>query len=141
MVVACPRAHLDHPRFYRAAPAKGKMSVPNVLSRWGSRYVCVCVCTPPLSWFFSFSAELPVELAPGSQLRSVDVVLDCHYIEEAVGGFPGAFAGSFSSDPATLVLRGVSIADDGSLDSVTNYEVPGTNTDSASPIIFEVSGE
>ncbi|XP_037768403.1 tapasin-related protein isoform X1 [Chelonia mydas] len=85
------------------------------------------------------AAELPVELAPGSQLRSVDVVLDCHYIEEAVGGFPGAFAGSFSSDPATLVLRGVSIADDGSLDSVTNYEAPGTNTDSASPIIFEVS--
>uniref|UniRef100_K7FFZ5 TAP binding protein like n=1 Tax=Pelodiscus sinensis TaxID=13735 RepID=K7FFZ5_PELSI len=89
--------------------------------------------------FLSFSAELPGEPAPGFQLRSVDVVLDCHYIEEAVGGFPGAFAGSFSSDPATLVLRGVSIADDGSLDSVTNYEVPGTSADSTSPIIFEVS--
>ncbi|XP_032629354.1 tapasin-related protein isoform X1 [Chelonoidis abingdonii] len=85
------------------------------------------------------AAELPVELAPGSQLRSVDVVLDCHYIEEAVGKFPGAFAGSFSSDPATLVLRGISIADDGSLDSVTNYEAPGTKTDSTFPIVFEVS--
>lgn len=87
----------------------------------------------------ALGAELPGEPAPGFQLRSVDVVLDCHYIEEAVGGFPGAFAGSFSSDPATLVLRGVSIADDGSLDSVTNYEVPGTSADSTSPIIFEVS--
>ncbi|XP_030393556.1 tapasin-related protein isoform X4 [Gopherus evgoodei] len=85
------------------------------------------------------AAEVPVELAPGSQLRSVDVVLDCHYVEEAVGEFPGAFAGSFSSDPATLVLRGISIADDGSLDSVTNYEAPGTKTDSTFPIIFEVS--
>lgn len=103
--------------------------------------VCRCVCTTPLSWFLSFSSELPVEPAPGSQLRSVDVVLDCHYIQEAVGGFPGAFGGSFSSDPATLVLRGVSVTDDGSLDSVTNYEAPGTSSDSSSPIIFEVSGE
>ncbi|XP_074839735.1 tapasin-related protein-like [Carettochelys insculpta] len=84
------------------------------------------------------AAELPEELAPGSQLRSVDVVLDCDYIEEAVGGFPAGFGRSFSSDPATLVLRGVSVADDGSLDSVTDYEAPGTSTDSTSPLIFEV---
>uniref|UniRef100_A0A8C8SAE9 TAP binding protein like n=2 Tax=Pelusios castaneus TaxID=367368 RepID=A0A8C8SAE9_9SAUR len=87
----------------------------------------------------ALKAELPEEPAPGSQLRSMDVVLDCNYIEEAVGGFSSAFGGSFSSDPATLVLRGVSITDDGSLDSVTNYEVPETSADSTSPIIFEVS--
>lgn len=51
------------------------------------------------------------------------------------------FGGSTSEHPATLVLRGVSVRDDGNLDDVTEYKVPQENPDSSSPIVFEVSGK
>ncbi|XP_019404515.1 PREDICTED: tapasin-related protein isoform X2 [Crocodylus porosus] len=81
------------------------------------------------------------DLGPSSSLRSVDVVLDCLYIEEAAGNLPGSFASSFSQDSATLVLRDVSVIDDGSLDDVTSYDVPGASTGSAPPLIFEASAK
>ncbi|KYO22280.1 tapasin-related protein isoform X1 [Alligator mississippiensis] len=81
------------------------------------------------------------DLGPRSSLRSVDVVLDCLYIEETAGDLPGSFASSFSQDSATLVLRDVSVINDGSLDDVTNYEVPGASTGSAPPLIFEASAK
>ncbi|NXD14814.1 TPSNR protein, partial [Nothocercus nigrocapillus] len=74
-------------------------------------------------------------------LRTVDIVLDCTYVGEGRRGAPDlrAFGGSFSKDPATLVLRGVSVRDDGILGDATDYKVPQEKTDSASHIVFEAS--
>nr|XP_009683378.1 PREDICTED: tapasin-related protein [Struthio camelus australis] len=71
--------------------------------------------------------------------QTVDIVLDCSYVEEDPGGLPGAFGGSFSKDPATLVLRDVSVRDDGSLGEATDYKVPQENADSSPRIVFETS--
>lgn len=98
-------------------------------------------CAIYLRWFISIATGWTEDLGPRSSLRSVDVVLDCLYIEETAGDLPGSFASSFSQDSATLVLRDVSVINDGSLDDVTNYEVPGASTGSAPPLIFEASGE
>ncbi|XP_021252307.1 tapasin-related protein isoform X2 [Numida meleagris] len=71
------------------------------------------------------------------ELRRVDVVLGCSYVGE--GGLPRAFGGS--QHPATLVLRGLSVTDDGTLGDVTNYEIPQEDRSSSPPIIFEASVE
>ncbi|XP_021252300.1 tapasin-related protein isoform X1 [Numida meleagris] len=71
------------------------------------------------------------------ELRRVDVVLGCSYVGE--GGLPRAFGGS--QHPATLVLRGLSVTDDGTLGDVTNYEIPQEDRSSSPPIIFEASAQ
>lgn len=73
------------------------------------------------------------------QFRTVDIVLDCSYVWD--GGLLHGFGASLSKHPATLVLRGISVRDDGSLGDVTDYEVPRETPDSTPPIIFEASGE
>uniref|UniRef100_A0A8C2U3J6 TAP binding protein like n=2 Tax=Coturnix japonica TaxID=93934 RepID=A0A8C2U3J6_COTJA len=72
---------------------------------------------------------------PVPGLRKVDIVLDCSYVGE--GGLPRAFGGS--QHPATLVLRGLSITDDGTLGDVTDYEISQEDHSSSPPIIFEAS--
>ncbi|NXJ09917.1 TPSNR protein, partial [Odontophorus gujanensis] len=84
---------------------------------------------------FSFSKGTLEGPTPVPQLRRVDVVLGCSYVGE--GGLPRAFGGS--QLPATLVLRGLSVADDGTLGDVTDYEIPQEDKSSSFPIIFEVS--
>ncbi|XP_025960680.1 tapasin-related protein isoform X2 [Dromaius novaehollandiae] len=71
--------------------------------------------------------------------RTVDIVLECSYLGEAPKGLLGAFGGSFSKDLATLVLRDVSVRDDGSLGEATHYKVPWKSAGSSSRIIFEAS--
>ncbi|NXW41375.1 TPSNR protein, partial [Nyctiprogne leucopyga] len=73
--------------------------------------------------------------------REVDITLGCSYLGEDGGGLLRVLGGSASEHPATLVLRGVSVRDDGNLDDVTEYKVPQENPDSSSPIVFEVSAQ
>ncbi|NXC76022.1 TPSNR protein, partial [Anhinga anhinga] len=78
---------------------------------------------------------------PAPQFRSVDIALGCSYVMDDVRGLLRAFSGSSSKHPATLVLRGVSVRDDGNLDDVTEYKVPQENPVSSSPVIFETSAQ
>ncbi|XP_035170187.1 tapasin-related protein isoform X2 [Oxyura jamaicensis] len=73
------------------------------------------------------------------QFRRVDIVLGCSYVWD--GGSLHGFGGSLSEHPATLVLRGISVRDDGSLGDVTDYEVPRGNPDSSPPVVFEASAQ
>ncbi|KFO83370.1 Tapasin-related protein, partial [Buceros rhinoceros silvestris] len=82
--------------------------------------------------------EAPTPVPP---FRRVDIALGCSYVGEDVRGFQHAFGSSPSMHPATLVLRGISVRDDGNLDDVTEYKVPQENPDSSSPIVFEVSAQ
>ncbi|NWX90829.1 TPSNR protein, partial [Nothoprocta ornata] len=88
--------------------------------------------------FLKGPAKDPTAAPP---LRTVDIVLDCTYVGEGRKGAPGlgAFGGSFSKDPATLVLRDVFVRDDGSLGDATDYKVPHKKAASSSRIVFEVS--
>ncbi|KFQ90922.1 Tapasin-related protein, partial [Nipponia nippon] len=79
--------------------------------------------------------------APVPLFRRVDIALGCSYVWEDVRGLLRASGGSSSQHPATLVLRGISVRDDGNLDDVTEYEVPQGNPDSSSPIVFEASAQ
>ncbi|NXX00131.1 TPSNR protein, partial [Larus smithsonianus] len=91
--------------------------------------------------FFSLPkgpAESPTAAPP---LRRVDVALGCSYVGAEARGLLRASGGSSSQHPATLLLRGISVRDEGNLDDVTEYKVPQENPDSSSPIIFEVSDE
>ncbi|XP_059679362.1 tapasin-related protein [Gavia stellata] len=83
-------------------------------------------------------AEAPT---PAPQFRRVDIALGCSYVGEDVRGLLRAFGGRSSEHPATLVLRGISVRDDGNLDDVTEYKVPQENPDSSSPIVFEASAQ
>ncbi|XP_003202716.2 tapasin-related protein [Meleagris gallopavo] len=74
---------------------------------------------------------------PVPEICRVDVVLSCSY--EGEGGLPRAFGGS--QHPATLVLRGLSVTNDGTLGDVTNYEIPQKDHSSSAPIIFEASAQ
>ncbi|XP_048790022.1 tapasin-related protein-like [Lagopus muta] len=74
---------------------------------------------------------------PVPEIRRVDVVLGCSYVGE--GGLPRAFGGS--QHPATLVLRGLSVTDDGTLRDVTDYEILQEDHSSSAPIIFEASAQ
>ncbi|XP_062450464.1 tapasin-related protein isoform X2 [Rhea pennata] len=72
-------------------------------------------------------------------LDAVDIVLDCLYVGDDPKGSPGAFGGSLSKDLALLVLRNVSVRDDGSLGEATDYVVPQENAGSSPRIVFEAS--
>ncbi|KFV64454.1 Tapasin-related protein, partial [Dryobates pubescens] len=75
---------------------------------------------------------------PVPPFRRVDVILLCSYVGEDVRGLHPAFRSSSSEHSAALVLRGISVRDDGNLDDVTEYKVP--LEDSGSPsIVFEAS--
>uniref|UniRef100_A0A8C3M4X7 TAP binding protein like n=1 Tax=Chrysolophus pictus TaxID=9089 RepID=A0A8C3M4X7_CHRPC len=74
---------------------------------------------------------------PVPEIRRVDVVLGCSYVGEE--GLPRAFGGS--QHPATLVLRGLSVTDDGTLGDITDYEIPQEDHSSSAPIIFEASAQ
>ncbi|NWQ80802.1 TPSNR protein, partial [Columbina picui] len=77
---------------------------------------------------------------PAPPFRRVDIVLGCSYLGEDAGG-SRASGRSSSKHPATLVLRGVSVRDDGNLDDVTEYKAPQKKPDSSSPIVFEASAQ
>ncbi|KFW61599.1 Tapasin-related protein, partial [Pygoscelis adeliae] len=74
---------------------------------------------------------------PAPPFRRVDIALGCSYVGEDVRGLLHASG----EHPATLVLRGISVRDDGNLDDVTEYKVPQKNPDSSSPIVFEASAQ
>ncbi|KFQ17078.1 Tapasin-related protein, partial [Merops nubicus] len=78
---------------------------------------------------------------PAPPFRRVDVVLSCSYVAEDLRVFENAFGSSSSKHPATLVLRGVSVRDDGNLDEVAEYKAPQEDPDSSSPIVFEASAQ
>ncbi|NWW53102.1 TPSNR protein, partial [Pedionomus torquatus] len=82
-------------------------------------------------------AEVPT---PAPSFRRVDIALGCSYLGEDGRGLRHALGGSPSEHPATLVLRGISVRDNGNLDDLTKYQVPRKNPDS-SPIVFETSAE
>ncbi|XP_069889961.1 tapasin-related protein-like [Dipodomys merriami] len=52
--------------------------------------------------------------------RQVDVVFDCFLVTE--GGSPGAWAARGPREKASLVLKGVSAPDDGSLEGLTDFQ-------------------
>ncbi|NXL46489.1 TPSNR protein, partial [Podilymbus podiceps] len=91
--------------------------------------------------FFSLPKGPVKALTPAQPFRRVDIVLGCSYMEEDVRGFLRAAGDSSSELPATLVLRGISVRDDGNLDDVAEYKVQQENPDSSSPIVFEVSAQ
>lgn len=100
-----------------------------------------CIGVHAFNRFFALPtdpAEAPAQAPP---FRRVDIALGCSYVGEDVRGFQHAFGSSSSKHPATLVLRGISVRDDGNLEDVTEYKVPQENPDSSSPVVFEVSGE
>ncbi|NXQ88013.1 TPSNR protein, partial [Nyctibius grandis] len=76
---------------------------------------------------------------PAPPFRMVDIALGCSYVGEDVRGLLRVFGSSPPKHPATLVLRGVSVRDDGDLDDVTQYKVLHENPDPSSPIVFEAS--
>ncbi|OPJ69347.1 tapasin-related protein [Patagioenas fasciata] len=78
---------------------------------------------------------------PAPPFRRVDIILGCSYLGENAGGSPRASGGSSSKHPATLVLRSVSVRDDGNLDDVTEYKAPQKKPDSSSPVVFEASAQ
>ncbi|KFV19190.1 Tapasin-related protein, partial [Tauraco erythrolophus] len=84
------------------------------------------------------SAKAPT---PAPPFRRVDITLGCSYLEEDVRGLLRAAGSAASEHPATLVLRGVSVRDDGNLDDVTEYRVPRENPGSSSPIVFQASAQ
>ena len=102
---------------------------------------------PCLQWgshihqFFSLPQGPTKAPTPAPLFRRVDIALGCSYVGEDARGLLRAFGSSSSEDPATLVLRGVSVRDDGNLDDVTEYKVPQEDPDASSPIVFEASGQ
>ncbi|NXL30672.1 TPSNR protein, partial [Glaucidium brasilianum] len=78
---------------------------------------------------------------PAPSFRRVDIALGCSYVGEGVRGLLSAFSASSTEHPATLVLRGIRVRDDGNLDDVIEYKVPQENPDSSSPIVFEASAQ
>ncbi|KFQ80368.1 Tapasin-related protein, partial [Phoenicopterus ruber ruber] len=78
---------------------------------------------------------------PAPPFRRVDIALGCSYVEEDARGLLHASGRASSEHPATLVLRGISVRDDGNLDDVTEYKVPRENPDSSSAIVFEASAQ
>ncbi|XP_074783697.1 tapasin-related protein [Athene noctua] len=79
--------------------------------------------------------------APAPPFRRVDIALGCSYVDEGVRGLLRAFSALSSEHPATLVLRGIRVRDDGNLYDVTEYKAPQENPDSSSPIVFEASAQ
>ncbi|NXN14041.1 TPSNR protein, partial [Indicator maculatus] len=90
---------------------------------------------------FSFptgTVEFPTPVPPS---RRVDIALLCSYVGEDVRSLQLAFGSSSSEHSATLVLRGISIRDDGNLDDITEYKVPQEDSGSPSSIVFEASAQ
>ncbi|NXD78633.1 TPSNR protein, partial [Halcyon senegalensis] len=83
-------------------------------------------------------AEVPT---PVPQFRRVDIALACSYVGEDVRGLQHALGSLSSEHSALLVLRGISVRDDGNLYDGTEYKVPQEYPDSASPIVFEASAQ
>ncbi|NXE12601.1 TPSNR protein, partial [Lophotis ruficrista] len=79
--------------------------------------------------------------APAPPFRRVDLALGCSYVGAGDRGWLHDFGVSSSQHPATLVLRGVSVRDDGNLDDVTEYKVPQENPDDSSPLVFEAAAQ
>ncbi|NXC20813.1 TPSNR protein, partial [Corythaeola cristata] len=88
--------------------------------------------------FFSLSKGSVRAPTPAPPFRRVDIALGCSYVGEDGRGLLRATGSASSEHPATLVLRGVSVRDDGNLDDVTEYKVPGENPGS-SPVVFQAS--
>ncbi|NXP74336.1 TPSNR protein, partial [Ramphastos sulfuratus] len=84
------------------------------------------------------TAESPT---PVPLFRRVDIALLCSYVGEDVRGLQPAFGSSSSEHSATLVLRSISVRDDGNLDDVTEYKVPQEVSGSPSSIFFEASAQ
>lgn len=102
----------------------------------------VCSGVHAVNQFFSLPKGPTKAPTPAPPFRRVDIALGCSYVGDIdVRGLLHASGGSSSEHPATLVLRGISVRDDGNLDDVTEYKVPQENPDSSSPIVFEASGE
>ncbi|NXG60616.1 TPSNR protein, partial [Hemiprocne comata] len=76
---------------------------------------------------------------PAPPFRKVDIVLGCSYMGEDARGFLHTFGNPSSQHPAALVLRGISIRNDGNLGDEAEYKVPQENPDFSSPIVFEAS--
>ncbi|NXG83225.1 TPSNR protein, partial [Stercorarius parasiticus] len=91
--------------------------------------------------FFSLPKGPAEGPTPAPPFRRVDIALGCSFVGADVRGLLRTLGGSSSEHPATLLLRGISVRDDGNLDDVTEYKVPQENPDSSSPIVFEVSAE
>ncbi|NXF45843.1 TPSNR protein, partial [Oceanites oceanicus] len=91
--------------------------------------------------FFSFPKEPAKAPTPSPPFHRVDIALGCSYMGEDGRGLLRASGGLSSKHPATLVLRGISVRDNGNLDDVTEYKVPQEKPDSSSPIIFEASAQ
>ncbi|NXP46058.1 TPSNR protein, partial [Heliornis fulica] len=79
--------------------------------------------------------------APVSGVRRVDVALGCSYVGEAGRSLPRAFGGSSSAQPVTLVLRALSVRDEGNLGDITEYRNPEEKPDSSWPLVFEASAQ
>ncbi|NWX48978.1 TPSNR protein, partial [Steatornis caripensis] len=91
---------------------------------------------------FFFLPKVPAQApTPAPPFHRVDIVLDCSYVGGDERGSLLAFSSSYSKHPATLVLRGIDVRDDGKLDDLTEYKVPEENPDSSSPIVFEASAQ
>ncbi|NXX75580.1 TPSNR protein, partial [Urocolius indicus] len=91
--------------------------------------------------FFSLPKGPAKSSTPDPVFRRVDIALSCSFVGEDVRGWQPAFGTSSSEHPATLVLRAISVRDDGNLDDVTEYKVPQENPDSSSRIVFEASAQ
>ncbi|NXS55516.1 TPSNR protein, partial [Brachypteracias leptosomus] len=78
---------------------------------------------------------------PAPLFRSMDITLACSYKEEDARSFQRAFGSLSSEHPAILMLRGISVRDDGNLGDVTGYKVPQQDPGSSSPIVFEASAQ
>ncbi|NXJ65561.1 TPSNR protein, partial [Rostratula benghalensis] len=90
--------------------------------------------------FFSLPKGLAEVPTPAPPFCRVDITLSCSYLAENIKGLLHVLGGSSSEHPATLVLRGISVRDNGNLDDLTEYQVPQENPDS-SPIVFETSAK
>ncbi|NXR15969.1 TPSNR protein, partial [Semnornis frantzii] len=90
---------------------------------------------------FSFPTGTAESPTPVPLFRRVDIALLCSYVGEDVRGLQPAFGSSSSKHSATLVLRSITVRDDGNLDDVTEYEVPREVSGSPSSIVFEASAQ
>ncbi|XP_006891417.1 PREDICTED: tapasin-related protein [Elephantulus edwardii] len=80
---------------------------------------------------------LPTDLrVTERQWRAVDVVLDCFLVKDS--GRRGTFASNENRAKALLVLKQVSVLDDGSLEGFTDFQ-QGSAAQEDPPVIFEAS--
>ncbi|KAM6417965.1 tapasin-related protein isoform 1-T2 [Pluvialis apricaria] len=116
-------------RGWEGAALRGRMAQGMVLC--GALVLCGGLLAP--------ATGLSQAPTPAPPFRRVDIALGCSYVGDDVRGLLRAPGGSSSEHPATLVLRGIDVRDDGNLDDVTEYKVPQENLDPSSPIVFEAS--